>query len=136
MPVVVGHSLGGAAAQFIATSRASRRSDVWPTCPGVNAYAFGSIGLTRSSVGAIRGTLKTYASDCDWLVSNRRSPFADRVQTGHLFTLSSNSHFIDSIQRDLCEYLRGDENHVFHIHGSSERPQGNRELCERRSRQG
>ena len=136
MPVVVGHSLGGAAAQFIATSRSPRESNGWPTCPGVNAYAFGSIGLTSSSVGTIRGTLKTYASDCDWLVSNRHSPFAGRVQTGHLFTLSSDSHLIDSIQRDLCACLRGDGNHVFHIHDLSEPPQGNRDLCEGRSRQG
>ena len=136
MPVVVGHSLGGAAAQFIATSRSRRESNGWPTCPGVNAYAFGSIGLTSSSVGAIRGTLKTYVSDCDRVVSSRYSPFADRVQTGHLFTLSSDSHFIDSIQRDLCGSLRGDGNHVFHIHDSSEPRQGNWDLCEHRSRQG
>ena len=135
-PTVVGHSLGGAAAQFIATSRSSRKSNDWPTCPGVNAYAFGSIGLTSSSVGDIHGTLKTYASDCDWLVSDRYSPFADRVQTGHLFTLSSNSHLIDGIQRDLCGCLRGDGDHVFHIHDSTEPPQGNMDLCERRSGQG
>lgn len=136
MPVVVGHSLGGAAAQYIATSRSSQESSGWPGCPGVNAYAFGSIGLTPSSVGAIRGTLKTYASDCDWLVSNRQFPFSDSVQTGHLFTLWSDSHSIDGIQDDLCGCLRGDENHVFQIHDSSEPPQANGELCESRNRQG
>lgn len=134
MPVVVGHSLGGAAAQFIATSRPSQESNGWPACPGVHAYAFGSIGLTHSNVGPIRGILKTYASDCDWLVS--RYPFSDKVQTGHLFTLPSKSHSIDSIQRDLCGCLRGDENRVLHIHDSSAQPQSNSALCELRNRRG
>ena len=133
MPVVVGHSLGGAATQFIATSRSSREDNGWPTCPGVDAYAFGSIGLTPSSVGSIRGTLKTYASDCDWLVSDPNFPFSDRIQAGHLFTLSSNSHLIDSIQHDLCGCLRGDENHELYVNDPSEPPQTNRDLCEHRN---
>ena len=44
-PTLVGHSLGGAAAQFIASSRRPPTGGNWPDCPGVNAYAFGSIGL-------------------------------------------------------------------------------------------
>ena len=85
MPIVVGHSLGGAAAQFIATSRQPEEGVIWPTCPGVHAYAFGSIGLEDSSDGEVRGTLKSYASSCDWVASF----FPERVQTGELFTLLS-----------------------------------------------
>lgn len=133
MPIVVGHSLGGAAAQFIATSRPLQESNGWPTCPGINAYAFGSTGLTPSSLGTIHGTLKTYASDCDWLVSNINFPFADRVQTGHLFTLSSNSHLIDSIQDDLCSCLRDDAPRMFRVHDPSELPQTNWALCQFRN---
>lgn len=72
---VAGHSLGGAVAQFIAISGPPTidpiYEEAWEMCPEVDAYAFGSIGLTSSTVSAhpsVYGTLTSYASDCDWLV--------------------------------------------------------------------
>ena len=114
---VVGHSLGGAVAQFVAISGPPTivpNDEVsWQMCPEVNAYAFGSIGLTSSTASAhpsVHGTLTSYASDCDGLVQGL---FSQNVQTGRLFTLSSGSHSIDGIQGDLCGCLRGKGNRAF-----------------------
>ena len=90
-PTLVGHSLGGAAVQFIASSRRPPTDGNWPDCPGVKAYAFGSTGLQPTGPNdhpSDGGTLKTYTSDCDVIVQSLLA-FADRVQIGHLFTLSS-----------------------------------------------
>ena len=113
---LVGHSLGGAAAQFIATSSLSQKgNDNWSFCPGVDAYAFGSIGLKepqrRALRKTVRGTLTSYASECDGLT---QILFPGNVQAGHLFTLSNTEkHLIDDIQDDLCNCLRHQGNHQF-----------------------
>ena len=129
-PTLVGHSLGGAAAQFIASSRRPPTGRNWPDCAGVIAYGFGSIGLKPTGPNdhpSPGGTLTAYASECDWLV---QPLFADKVQTGHLFTLSSTTgHSIDDIQRDLCKCLRGNENHALLDYGLPESPPDNRSLC-------
>ena len=126
-PTLVGHSLGGAAAQYIATSRPYRGES---KCPGVDAYAFGSTGLTPQSPNiapAIRGTLTSYVSECDWLV---QLGFSSRIQPGRLFTLSrTKSHFIDDIQGDICDCLRDMGNHRFGEHKSSRSPPQNQKLC-------
>ena len=127
---VVGHSLGGAAAQFIASSWPSQGSDdAWPKCPGVNAYAFGSTGLELPSDDhqvVVRGTLISYISVCDEFAK----VFPSRVQAGHLFTLSpTRSHLIDSIQKDLCECLIGAGNHQFNDYGAVDSPPANKSLC-------
>lgn len=129
-PTLVGHSLGGAAAQFIASARRPPSGGNWPECRGVNAYAFGSIGLKPTGPNdhpSKGGTLKAYASKCDRAVQNL---FSDRVQTGHLFTISSTtSHLIDDIQQDLCKCLRGNESRKFLDYGSLDPPLVNFSLC-------
>ncbi len=132
---VVGHSLGGAVSQFIAISGPPTikpiAEETWEMCPEVNSYAFGSIGLTSSTASAhpsVHGTLTSYASDCDVLV---QQVFPGKVQAGRLFTLSSNSHLIDSIQEDLCECLRGDGIREYRDRGSPTSPPDNSSLCER-----
>ncbi len=126
-PTLVGHSLGGAAAQFIASSQPSRRS---PECPGVNAFSFGSTGLTvqSSSVpSAVRSALVSYASECDWLVQRG---FSGRSQLGRVITLSrTTSHFIDGIQDDICECLSDEGNHEVGDYRSPNSPPLNRDLC-------
>lgn len=127
-PTLVGHSLGGATAQYIATSKPFRGE---PKCPGVDAYAFGSTGLTTQlssmqSVGG--GTLISYVSECDWLV---QFAFASRIQPGRVFTLSqTDSHFIDGIQGDICKCLRGEERHQFGEYDLTLSAPPNRKLCQ------
>ena len=113
-PNVVGHSLGGAVTQYIAItappSPVSRSADddSHNACSGVNAYAFGSTGLTTETVGdarSIRGELTSYASDCDFLV-HCVPGFNERVQPGRVLTLHSYSHWINDIQKDLCNCRR------------------------------
>lgn len=124
---LVGHSLGGAAAQYIATSRPFREE---PKCPGVRAYAFGSTGLTlqpSNTQSMTRGTLTSYISECDWLIQRG---FASRIQLGRVFTLSrTDSHFIDGIQGDICDCLRDTGNHSFGEQKSSRGAPQNRMLC-------
>ena len=126
-PTLVGHSLGGAAAQFIASSQPSRGD---PNCPGVNAFSFGSTGLTVQSSGvssAVRGNLISYASECDWLVQR---VFSGRSQPGRVITLSrTNSHFIDGIQDDICECLSDEGNYEVGDYRSPNSPPLNRDLC-------
>ena len=110
-PTLVGHSLGGAAAQYIAQSQpGTPMKDGWQRCPNVNAYTFGSTGLTSRSNGenpTPRGHLKTHVSDCDWVTALIGS---DRVQTGNITALSSNSHKIDDLQSELCKCIVGRPN--------------------------
>lgn len=129
---LVGHSLGGAAAQFIATSWPSPVNDQsWPNCPGFNAYVFGSTGLEPlddSHQPAVQGALTSYASGCDWVAQS--SLFYRRVQTGRLITLSpTTSHGIDSIQDDLCKCLRGEGNRELRDYRSPDSPLANKRLC-------
>ena len=138
MPIVVGHSLGGAAAQFIATSRQSEEEGIWPTCPGVHAYAFGSIGLKKESVMTngefvpTRGTLKTYVSKQDQVISSLSVLFSDNLQLGRIFTFPSDSHGIDEIQKDLCWCLKENVNCPLRYHGSPELPLSNKALYDLR----
>lgn len=101
---LVGHSLGGAVTQFIATSWSSQRNDTRSSnCPGYDAYAFGSIGLEPPDSDyqqAVHGSLVSYISNCDWVA--QKMPFSKRIQLGHLFTLShTDKHLIDSIQKSV-----------------------------------
>ena len=103
-PTLVGHSLGAAAAQFIASSDPIGL----PQCPDISAYAFGSIGVAADVIGAQPDgeRLKSYLSECDGYAQS----FGWRTQPGHLFLLSgpeNENHYIDDIQEDLCKALKG-----------------------------
>ena len=129
---LVGHSLGGAAAQFIATSWPSPVNDQsWANCPGFSTFVFGSTGLESlddSHQPAVQGALTSYASGCDWVAQS--SLFYRRVQTGRLITLSpTTSHGIDSIQDDFCQCLRGVKHLEFGDYGSPDSPLANERLC-------
>ena len=137
-PTVVGHSLGGAAAQYIAITGAPddlpNVSPPWQMCPSVNAYAFGSIGLSADAVGECpiaNVNLRSYISSCDWLTGMF---FRDNLQTGHIVTLTENSHFIDSIQSDLCNCLQGTGNLTFRDYGTNGIPRNRASLCLRPAR--
>ena len=116
-PTLVGHSLGAATAQFIASSDPQRR----PHCPNISAYAFGSIGVAEEVIGAQPDgdRLKSYLSECDGYAQK----FGWRTQPGHLFLLSgpeNESHLIDDIQADLCKALKGLESHCIVDRGRAE----------------
>ena len=111
---LVGHSLGGAAVQYIAHSRPDTETEQESEgrqCSEITAYAFGSIGMQQLPDGgnsSFRGNLETYVSDCDWLA---QFLFAKKVQTGHITSISpSNSHGIDGIQSDICGCISGNHN--------------------------
>ena len=133
-PNVVGHSLGGAVTQYIAIKGPpvprSTDGDSQNACPGVNAYSFGSTGLTTSTVNddpSIHGNLMSYASDCDFLV-HCVPTFPQRVQPGHVFTLRSNAHWIDDIQEDLCSCRQSAGTQKLYDHGTAAQPPNNDSL--------
>ena len=133
-PTVVGHSLGGAVTQYIAISpppeHPSTDGGSQNSCSGVNAYSFGSIGLTTDPEGAepsVHGNLTSYASDCDFLVHCVPS-FPGRVQPGRVLTLRSYSHWIDDIQADLCGCRRWAGSQVLSDLGTRRSPPNNRSL--------
>ena len=108
IPTLVGHSLGGAAVQYIALHRGGPPRGPSAECDGVKAYAFGSIGLETVPAGAQVGlpsSLETYLSTCDWMT---QLLFPGRFQAGRIVSIRSWSHVLDSIQSDLCECTRGD----------------------------
>ena len=125
-PTLVGHSLGGAAAQFIA-----KEDSLSMDCRGVNAYAFGSIGLNLVNPNhetPVRGSLKSYISNCDLLAQSL--PFYNNVQLGELFTLSHTSkHSIDGIQEDLYCCLQSESSLKFTNYGNSQTLYPNNNLC-------
>ena len=110
---LVGHSLGGSAVQYIAhSSPTSVSANDFTQCSSVNAFAFGSPGLDKRPNGSdtLRGNLKTYVSDCDWLA--QKKIFRDKIQTGRItITSSSVNHSIDGIQRDICTCIQGNGNY-------------------------
>ena len=133
-PIVVGHSLGGAVTQYIAISKPpegrSTGGDSENACSGVNAYTFGSTGLITQTAGdahPIYGNLTSYASDCDFLVHCVPS-FRGRVQPGHVFTLRSDTHWIDDIQEEICNCRQWAGSQVLHDHGTRAQPPENRSL--------
>ena len=133
-PTVVGHSLGGAVTQYIATTAPpeppSTDGGSQIACSGVNAYTFGSTGLTADTAGAaptIHGELWSYASDCDHIVHSVPK-FPGRVQPGRVFTLPSYSHWIDEIQADLCKCREPDGTEALHDHGTRRQPPQNSSL--------
>ena len=137
-PTVVGHSLGGAATQYIAISGPPddlpNVSPPWRMCPSVNAYAFGSIGLSANAVGEnpiVNGSLRSYIASCDWLTGML---FRSNLQTGHVLTLTAGSHSINGIQSDLCKCLQGRGNLTFRDYGLSGIAQSRASLCLKQAR--
>ena len=98
---LVGHSLGGAAVQYI--SHFAPLGD----CGKFKSYAFGSIGLTDLSENiSTNESLQTYISQCDWLA---RMLFHDNKQAGNVISMESDEHAIDGIQDDICACITRDE---------------------------
>ena len=98
---MAGHSLGGAAVQYIA-------SYVSTDCPKVVAYAFGSTGMKNAQLPMKHVELETYVSQRDWL--GQSGPFRKRTQTGRITSISPvDSHSIDAIQNDICRCIKGDK---------------------------
>ncbi|MDD9982307.1 MAG: hypothetical protein OXU81_13270 [Gammaproteobacteria bacterium] len=126
-PTLIGHSLGATTVQFIM----SAPGDGLPQCPRIDAFAFSSIGLNAANVASptpIAGTLKSYASDCDWMA--QLPGFHNEVQPGHLFVLSgSQSHLLNSVQDDLCKCLRRDGQHYLADMGRPDPTPENITLC-------
>ena len=132
-PTLVGHSLGAAAAQFIASSDPQTQRSLH--CPGISAYAFGSIGVAEDTIGAQPDSdrLKSYLSECDGFAQ----AFGWRTQPGHLFLLSgpeNESHYIDEIQADLCKTLDGVESYCVVEIGTADVAPRNSCLCPRNFR--
>ncbi len=89
---IAGHSLGGAAVQHVASA-------VSESCPHIDAYAFGSIGLTNPTEPQEHVKLESYVSQRDGVGQF----FSDNTQTGRITSISrTTSHFIDSIQDDIA----------------------------------
>ena len=107
---LVGHSLGATIAQFITSTSATNL----PACPGINAYAFSSLGLDPNYVDQNRArtsSLTSYMSECDWQAN--MGHFQEQVQPGQLYTLSeSNSHLLNTVQTDLCNCCKGNPNNA------------------------
>ena len=124
-PILVGHSMGAAATQFIMAAGNPRLAD----CPRIDGYAFGSIGINEKLLTdgpPVKGRLTSYLSACD-VISQQ---FGRRVQPGHLFTLSgSRTHTVDEIQDDLCNCVRGKGRHKLVDRGARERARANMCLC-------
>lgn len=121
---LVGHSLGGAAVQYI--------SHFVPhgSCGNIDVYAFGSIGLQSLSnehMLPIGVSLQTYVSQCDWLA---QMLFHDSKQAGNITSMESDEHTIDEIQNDICKCINGDEqlNMVNEHHTAFTGPVSNRQL--------
>ena len=99
--VLAGHSLGGAAVQYIS------QFSTLDSCGVIKSYAFGSIGLTDlSETISTKVSLQTYISQCDWLV---RMLFDEKKQTGNVISMKSDEHAIDGIQDDICDCIEGDK---------------------------
>ena len=118
IPTLVGHSLGGAAVQYITLRRAHPLPGSAFECDGVKAYAFGSIGLEAIPSGGLvasPNTLESYVSDCDWMT---QWFFDSRFQGGTVTSIESGSHTLDAIQADLCSAVRGKESLRIELPGS------------------
>ena len=128
-PTLIGHSLGATTAQFIMSAPGAGLPDL--ECPRIDAFAFSSIGLNEANVVSptpVAGTLKSYASECDWMA--QLPGFHNNFQSGRLFVLSnSDSHLLDTVQGDLCTCLRGVGNHRLRDMGRPTPPPSNIALC-------
>lgn len=129
-PTLVGHSLGAAAAQFVASSDPQTQRSLH--CPDISAYAFGSIGVAEDAIGAQPDgdRLKSYLSECDGYAQK----FVWRTQPGHLYLLSgpkNENHLIDEIQEDLCNALAGVESYCIIDRGRADAAPQNSCLCPR-----
>ena len=126
---LTGHSLGGAAVQYVTIRAAEvpKSSHEWE-CASVQGYAFGSIGLTDSASAGNDGTaLETYVSQCDWLTD---AVARDNRQTGQITVRSnSRSHFIDAIQDDICECIQGTGECRAYVASTGQRPPTNKSIC-------
>lgn len=83
------------------------------------------------SQATTHGNLYSYVSRCDWVTTQ----FGSRVQAGQVFTLSTpkwhgiGGHLIDTIQKDLCQCLTGQDGYRLTSHDTRDRPPSNSELC-------
>ena len=108
---LAGHSVGGAAVQYIAVRAANEpeNSDEW-NCPEIRGYAFASIGLTEED-GVdhqdVAARLTSYVSQCD-VVTSVVSPSGRQAGRITIRTQSA-SHRIRKIQEDICGCIKGNE---------------------------
>lgn len=116
---VVGHSLGGAAAQYVANERAVRRELIGERRPdGVDAYySFNSVGLRASELADLP-QLHSYYVDGEIL--SGYSAQLGRVQGGHVYRYipdrdsgsvwdadASERHRLPAVQEGLCQCING-----------------------------
>ena len=123
--VVVGHSLGGAAAQHIAATVGGDSQILGEYYDAFNTYSFNAVGLDKDSIG--RGDLSNHYSYYieGEFASTGAEIFVDRIQPGHVihYVPPENSerwpkigwrpqeafrrHKLDTVQEAICECING-----------------------------
>lgn len=134
--IMVGHSLGGSATQYVASNFPEDCKPEEGVDFSFEAYAFASPGLTNQRSTSLQSnTLHGFLINGDWVL---RRAFHDRFQIGRIavFRPPADSrmfcpgHTIDEVQAGICSCLKG-EGVIRHFPGGIENSKiGTEQRCE------